>query len=158
MFANNRTRKWVYDLDLEELHKEEKEEGPVVLFLSGLKLGANVAVDGVDVLTATNQFLTYNVTLDQFPSRVTLTFDLKNIDTEGRYMACSGGWDWAPYTLVKDDFLERPLFTFGPTGDIWIETVEEEDNIKVKNTMFMTRYLGGVVRILLARWSTTHFK
>ena len=32
---------------------------------------------------------------------MTVTFDA-TISTEGRYMDCSGGWDWAPYSFMRD--------------------------------------------------------
>jgi hypothetical protein len=33
-------------------------------------------------------------------NELTVDFD-KNIDVHGRFMACSGGWDWAPYSQLS---------------------------------------------------------
>jgi hypothetical protein len=94
---------------------------PMLIF-DGIKGGALVSVDGTVVLTTTNQFLSYNVSLaDLFsspPSSFTVQIKFDNaIETHGRYMACTGGWDWAPYTFQYDAH-DRPLFTFGIVGPV----------------------------------------
>ncbi len=77
-----------------------------VLVLDGVKMGAHVALNGQALTDAPNQFLryTFDVTslVRQQDNTLTLTFprlvnNSTGIDTGGRFMACSGGWDWAPY-------------------------------------------------------------
>ena len=67
-------------------------------------MGAVIAVNNFTVATATDQFLRYVVALKSSgaplhpganANLVTVTFD-PEILTLGRYMACTGGWDWAP--------------------------------------------------------------
>ena len=86
-----------FDADAEE----------ILLIFDGIKMGANVFVNGVQLGTATDQFLRYSFPLvasgildSDFNLRkrhtVTVSFD-PEITTDGRFMACSGGWDWAPF-------------------------------------------------------------
>ena len=49
---------------------------------------------------------------------LSITFD-PSISTNGRFMACSGGWDWAPYTRTGDDRGSR-VFTFGITDHVYL--------------------------------------
>ena len=69
-------------------------------------MGASVAVNGVPLGVASDQFLRYEFALQPqthrlragaHANRLTLAFD-PSIDCGGRFMACTGGWDWAPYT------------------------------------------------------------
>ena len=80
-----------FDADAEE----------ILLIFDGIKMGANVFVNGVQLGTATDQFLRYSFPLvasgildSDFNLRkrhtVTVSFD-PEITTDGRFMACSGG-------------------------------------------------------------------
>lgn len=81
----------------------------ILLVFDGIKMGANITLNGHVLGQATDQFLRY-----QFPVkallkpvgsgdnvlRVIFSADIK---CDGRWMACSGGWDWAPYTTTKQE-------------------------------------------------------
>ncbi len=82
-----------------------------LLVVDGIKMGARVLLNGKEVLVATNQFLRYTVNVSSlllasnelevvFPRSVD---NSTGIDTGGRFMACSGGWDWAPYGNYFDE-------------------------------------------------------
>jgi beta-mannosidase len=82
-----------------------------ILVFDGVKMGAHVVLNGVHISDVPNQFLRYhfdvstllkdkNVLTVTFPSSVN---NSTGIDTEGRFMACSGGWDWAPYGNYFDE-------------------------------------------------------
>eukprot|EP01079_Euglenida_sp_SAG-EU17-18_P009525 gene9525-250_t len=67
----------------------------------GIKMGAVVSLNGADLGTATNQFLRYAFHLDTAQLRQTNLLRVRfplGLSTGGRFMACSGGWDWAPYS------------------------------------------------------------
>jgi len=86
-----------------------------MLVFDGVKMGSRVLLDGVPVGNTTDQFLRYvfPVTLGAAPgTRHTLevVFD-PAIDCSGRWMACTGGWDWAPYTNTAQG--GSPTFTKG---------------------------------------------
>ncbi|CAE7271945.1 MANBA, partial [Symbiodinium pilosum] len=72
------------------------------LVFDGIKMGAVIQVNGKVLGTATSQFIRY--TFDLSPedlrdglNKLEVVFD-RSIRVGGRFMACSGGWDWAPYT------------------------------------------------------------
>ena len=107
-------REWVYQSNF----SVSAESGETFLVLDGIKMGAIVAVNGVTVTKAPNQFLRYQLNISSLVSSssssnlITITFPAINngstgIETDGRYMACSGGWDWAPYNSYNDTRGER---------------------------------------------------
>ncbi|GBG30059.1 Beta-mannosidase [Hondaea fermentalgiana] len=66
-------------------------------------MGARIVVNGEERAVITDQFLRLVLPLenlsesDETTLRVELVFD-NDLDEKGRFMACSGGWDWAPFT------------------------------------------------------------
>ena len=107
-----RTRTWIYST---HFTITDATDVTYVLVAESIKMGARVTLNGVLVGTATNQFRRYlfhltrkallRGALDSNGSRqheLVIVFD-PSISTNGRYMACSGGWDWAPY--VRSDVL-----------------------------------------------------
>ena len=88
--------------------------GSTLLVFDGIKMGADIILDGKTIGNTTDQFLRYifPVTLSstQAPHTLEVVFDPK-IDCGGRWMSCTGGWDWAPYTNTKQDGI--PTFTKG---------------------------------------------
>lgn len=75
----------------------------VRLVFDGIKMGARVKFNGRAIGQAVDQFLRYDFLLK--PQRkgniVEVEFD-PDMDADGRFMACSGGWDWAPYTTTRE--------------------------------------------------------
>ena len=72
-----------------------------LLVFSGVKMGARVMLDGEPLGNTTDQFLRYvfPVQLGAAGSRHRLQVVFEpDIACAGRWMACSGGWDWAPYS------------------------------------------------------------
>ena len=79
----------------------------VLLVFDGIKMGATIAVNGVSLGVAADQFLRYSYPLSSGdhrlrygaaqPNVLEVTFD-SSIDVRGRFMACTGGWDWAAYS------------------------------------------------------------
>ena len=80
----------------------------VLLVFDGIKMGATVRLNGVALGNATNQHRRYVFAAELLPgsNTVTVTWD-PSITTEGRYMDCSGGWDWAPYVEKKRERSEE---------------------------------------------------
>ena len=80
--------------------------GSMRLVFEGIKMGARISVNGIDVGIATDQFLRYsfdlvahihNLRAAPLINTVDVVFD-PTIPVDGRFMACTGGWDWAPYS------------------------------------------------------------
>lgn len=94
-------RDWVYTVHFEIDPMPQLTE--ILLIFDGVKMGARAMLNGKLLGEMTDQFLRY-----QFPvkstgalvighNNLTVTFE-QNINCHGRWMACTGGWDWAPYS------------------------------------------------------------
>ena len=75
----------------------------------GIKMGARIYIDGVEAGNATDQFRRYAFPVPpaaaggtDLEHTVRVAFDPR-ISVGGRFMGCSGGWDWAPYTNTYND-------------------------------------------------------
>eukprot|EP00045_Choanoeca_perplexa_P014478 m.170416 g.170416 ORF g.170416 m.170416 type:complete len:997 (-) comp16688_c0_seq4:1727-4717(-) len=72
-----------------------------LLVFDGIKMGASIALNGQPVGVAVDQFLRYQYDITQLllagTNELSVTFDF-DIDVNGRFMACTGGWNWAPYS------------------------------------------------------------
>ena len=81
------------------------------LVFDGIKMGANISINGQFVGLALSQFLRYNFSLAAYQiqynalkageNMLAVEFDVK-ISTAGQFMQCTGGWDWAPYSETVD--------------------------------------------------------
>ena len=91
-----------------------------VLVFDGIKMGATIRVDGKPIGTALDQFLRYEFLLPQAAearkATVEVVFDWLNVDR--RWMACSGGWDWAPYTLTRREGANS--FSYGLWKSVYV--------------------------------------
>jgi beta-mannosidase len=80
-----------------------------LLVFDGVKLGATVRVNGHIVGVVRDQFLRYVFQLDAAAlglrdgggNRLDVTFGVEDVAEDGRFMACTGGWDWAPYSYTS---------------------------------------------------------
>jgi beta-mannosidase len=82
----------------------------LLLTFDGVKMGATVRVNGRTVGVVHDQFLRYVFTLDPTElglvagagaNRLDITFGVGDVAEDGRFMACTGGWDWAPYSYTS---------------------------------------------------------
>jgi hypothetical protein len=106
-------RTWTYGTSFAlppSMAGEGRGEAEALLVLEGVKMGARIAVDGRPVGAATDQFLrhVYPLALGVDPDlsgsggeranhTLTVQFDPAMATDGNRFMACSGGWDWAPF-------------------------------------------------------------
>lgn len=111
-------------------------------------MGAFVNLNGVQISNVPNQFLRYsfNVSglLKSHGNVLTLTFpaNINNsteIDTEGRFMACSGGWDWAPYGNYFDERGSR-VQSRGIWKDIYLV---DSSSVVVDQVVPVTSFVSG---------------
>lgn len=134
-----RTRTWVYstEFELDPLDNQDTH----VLILEGVKMGASVAVNGVVLGNVTDQFLRFQFVLNEDvlgrgsgePSelrrrelsstrtthQLVITFDPTIATSDGRFSACSGGWDWSLYSRAGDERGSR-VFSFGIFQPIYV--------------------------------------
>ena len=75
-------------------------DGEHRLVFDGIKMAARISVDGQVLGTVHNQFrrFVFPVSGNSTAHHVEVAFDPTLVMAGNRYMACSGGWDWAPYT------------------------------------------------------------
>lgn len=79
----------------------EYSQGTTFLIFDGVKMGATIAVNGKTLGVVTDQFVRYNFSIGSLLRRgqdsehrinsLTVTFDKSVFDTNGRFMACTGG-------------------------------------------------------------------
>ena len=132
-----RTRTWVYSTswieDVEVYYGVQ-----LMLVVESIKMGASVSINGVLLGNATDQFLRYTWILSEEHlskgkmietrnkgqrllhrlHKLSISFE-PSIGVDGRFTACSGGWDWAPYSQAGDT-QGRHVFTFGIAKPIYI--------------------------------------
>ena len=103
----------------------------LLLVFDGIKMGATVSFNGVFLGNATNQFVRYIFPLP--PASVVtgganviqVAFDA-SLSLAGRFMACSGGWDWAPnseLTLNDTEFGVAQTFSSGIWKSVYVAAV-----------------------------------
>ena len=77
--------------------------GELLLVFDGIKMGATVKLNGMTLTVVTNQFVRTAIPLRASRALVagqntlSVVFNM-SIECDGRWMGCSGGWDWAPYS------------------------------------------------------------
>lgn len=97
------TWSWSTTFDLDSEFLQESTGSPVLLVLDSVKLAADIALNGVSLLSVADQFLRYNVTVPEGLLQPTGNVivvssppfsDPRN--AAGRFQGCAAGWDWAP--------------------------------------------------------------
>ena len=92
---------WTYTTSF-SMTKEQLADPRVaeqILVFDGIKMGAHISVNGEAVGTAVDQFLRYEFPLKSTgllragANTISVAFD-PAIDVGGRFMSCTGGWDW----------------------------------------------------------------
>ena len=122
-----------------------------LLVLEGIKMGAVVLWNDKPLGTVTDQFVRTIFVLPEddddnnenvdSSSLLAIRFD-PNISTDGRFMACSGGWDWAPYTHVVDSGPHRGssfVGTLGLTGPVYLVPVQY---VYIQDVVCHVYYMG----------------
>jgi len=142
-------RSWTYtkSFSLSSIVIDAVEAGSTDLLIvfDGVKMSASISVNGAQIGHATNQFLRYEFSLSaahrlsnntllrsNAMNSLTVTFDVINDHTtEGRYMASSGGWDWAGYSWNTTSMgtgesgpVPTRALSFGLWKSVYLATVE----------------------------------
>ena len=113
---------WNRTWTLKTIFRVDSDAARVLLVFDGVKMGARVRLNHAPLGTVRDQFLRYvfdvrnaSVDLLRETNKLELIFD-PSIDVGGRFAACSGGWDWAPY--VSQD--QGRAFTRGPWKSVYV--------------------------------------
>lgn len=100
----------------------------MLLVFDGIKMGADIYLNGQKIGNATDQFLRYvfpvgaNGLLRQGDNVLTISFN-SDMCVDGRFMACTGGWDWAPYTNTYSSGTKAHTFTKGMWKSVYLVRV-----------------------------------
>eukprot|EP01046_Picozoa_sp_COSAG06_P002943 COSAG06_NODE_108_length_23594_cov_43.013450_12_plen_1117_part_00 len=138
---------WTYStaftMAADRLDRIRAAGGSHLLIFDGVKMGANIKLNGKVVGQTTDQFLRYEFPLDGTllqagvgANTLTVEFD-PSIDCQGRWMACTGGWDWAPYTNTKS--FGKATFSKGVWRSVYIAEVTA---VAIKHVVPQITYLG----------------
>jgi len=113
---------WNRTWTLRTTFRVDSDAPRIALIFDGVKLGAAVKLNHQTLGTMRDQFLRYafdvrNASTDLLreTNKLELVFD-PSLDVAGRFAACSGGWDWAPY--VSQD--QGRAFTRGPWKSVYV--------------------------------------
>ena len=119
-----------------------------LLVLESVKMGARVAVNGVELLNATNQFVRYLVPLpaSSTGSPLTVTFDASLL-IANRYTPCSGYWDWQAMSgLYRDEeaasWGRAATFSAGLVKGVYVLPVAPA-TLAITDVVALPRYLGS---------------
>ena len=97
----------------------------VLLVFEGIKMGARISLNGHVLGNSTDQFLRLKFPVGPLlkPTDNMLQVEfLRQIPTHGRFMACSGGWDWAPYSDLRS-VEGHQMLTKGIWRSVYLVTV-----------------------------------
>merc|ERR1719434_206986 len=83
-------------------------------------MGAKVILDDKQIGIVTDQFLRYTFQITPGFHHLSLVFETA-IDCDGRWMSCTGGWDWAPYTNTAQDGI--PTFSKGIWKSVYLAQI-----------------------------------
>eukprot|EP00912_Choanoflagellata_sp_UC4_P002006 UC4_evm3s1289 len=114
----------------------------VLLVFDGIKMGANISLDGRFLGQSNDQFLRYVFHLDVLepgPHALEVRFS-DEIYCDGRWMGCSGGWDWAPYTGVSQE--GASVFTRGIWKSVYLANLDKA-SVGITHIVPQVYYLGG---------------
>lgn len=99
-----------------------------LLVFDGIKMGATIRLNGVYLGNASDQHRRYVFSVSKLlqatANQVVVSFDNTIDMSDGRYMSCSGGWDWAPYSNLRDPKSGLPTFTKGIWKSVYIVSME----------------------------------
>ena len=139
----------------------------VVLVFDGIKMSSTVQLNGVYLLNTTNQFLRYITSpidhsiLKAQGNVLTVTFDSSVQTTEGRFMACTGGWDWAPYSTSVTNGMgaDGPTSTRTLSKGIWKSVyLAYVSNVAVTDVVPLVFYQGPFPIAPLSRQTVGDFQ
>ena len=108
--------------------------GDVWLVFDGIKMGANIMLNGVLLAVSRNQFLRQELSLRSLlnstelkvragDNELRVVFD-PDIEEYGQFMQCSGGWDWAPVSQSTTRHSKLAAYTRGIWKRVYLLDVD----------------------------------
>lgn len=105
-------------------------------------MGATVQLNGKKLGDVTDQFLRYTFDISESiidgDNTLEVIFD-PAMKVAGRFMACTGGWDWAPYSWIKNSE-GATIYSKGIWKSVYILT---SSSIAITDVVPLTYYQGA---------------
>lgn len=138
--------RWEYTKSFPHPFAGTSEASEVLLVFDGIKMGATISLNGQFLGNATNQFVRYTFPVgsllkDGADNVLSVVFH-HEIRTEGRYMQCSGGVDWGPYSDMRDPD-GHPIFTKGIWKSVALVAVPRTGGVAIQYLVPKVHYAGG---------------
>ncbi len=130
---------WLYtkDIMLDIMLLESSKE--IFLVFDSVKMGATLYLNGIQVGIFQSQFIRYKFAIKKYlhfdtmatsplKLNIMIEFNDTKVDVENRYMACTGGWDWAAYTttFINTTLNNSHTFSKGIVKSVYLAYVKEE--------------------------------
>jgi hypothetical protein len=125
---------WTYTTTFDTATHDLQSGDELLLVFDGIKMGANISLNGKKLGQAEDQFLRYSFPLvasnllrtgngvEEAANTLEISFD-SSACVDGRFMACTGGWDWAPYTTTRAPDTGANTFTKGIWKSVYLVKV-----------------------------------
>jgi beta-galactosidase/beta-glucuronidase len=126
-FCDGRVFEYSLTFDYEAGNYSDQSNTEILLVLDGIKMGAEIHLNKQYLETTTDQFLRYRISIGHLLKKkknILQVIFKSDILTDGRFMACTGGWDWAPFSScprTKDT--NSLVFSRGITKSIYLVRV-----------------------------------
>ena len=119
-----------------------------LLVFDGIKMGAEIKLNGIKLGMALDQFSRweYDVTetllspFEDVLNTLEVSFDSATC-VNGRFMACTGGWDWAPYTTTRSAGTHANTFTKGLWKSVYVVGMSE--GVAISHVVPQIKYRGA---------------
>ena len=131
-FWNSARISWRYEKQF-ECWSSEMMSTTTLLIFDGVKMPARVTLNGQIVGFTSSQFLRYrfDITNALVPGSNVLHVDFEGangtlgpdlLDDQGRFMGCTGGWDWAPHSPTSNK-RGTPTFSKGLWKSVYLARI-----------------------------------
>ena len=132
---------WTYETSFGVDAKTLSGGASTLIVFDGIKMGAQISVNGKLIGNATDQYKRYIFPISagagelgeaqgENPlgllatgNKLSVSFDSK-MPIDGRFMACTGGWDWAPYTTTHTTGTGAHTFSKGLWKSVYTVSVD----------------------------------
>lgn len=132
----------------------------ILLVFDSVKMGATVSLNNINIGVIQDQFLRYNFSVGELLNSgsnvVSVAFAAsdESMNLPGRYMACSGGWDWAPYSATKTASGGQ-TYSRGILRDVYLVPVS---GAALSHAVVLSSYAGEFPTTPLVDGSTAAFE
>lgn len=142
---------WTYTTTFNTASHDLRGGDELLLVFDGIKMGANISLNGQKLGQAEDQFLRYSFPLvasnllrtgesaKEGANTLDISFD-SSACIDGRFMACTGGWDWAPYTTTRAPDTGANTFTKGIWKSVYLVKVS---SAAITHVVPQVRYDGA---------------